>query len=336
MIEPFSKIVFGIYPGGPAGSNKGLAAGKPDDLVKINEALDYLQGNGRQLLVRAYMPFGAHDRKLGAQAAPSSAKTYSDYDISQPKGISQQDISQRKLDLVLTFGDMQGDVEAWTQFVRKAVRLNAGRMDKVQITEEPNLVHPPGDGRFPRIAEAVVEGVIAAKEEVQQLGSEVLVGFNAVQAHEEQDPFWDRLNACASDRFRQSLDFVGVDLFPDVFKPLGDVTMEEAVLYGLSSFRHQLEAIKVAASVPIHITEHGWPTSPERSYQRQAKVLDVTVRTIVKYQKEFNISHYEFFSLRDADSDDPGIFFQFGLLRDDYSPKPAFEIFRQLIAEFGA
>jgi hypothetical protein len=324
VIEPFSKIVFGIYPGGPAGSNKGLAAGKPDDLIKINEALDYLQGHGRQLLVRAYMPFGAHDRKLGAQAA-SSAKQYSDYGKDH-----------RKLDLVLTFGDMQGDVETWVQFVRKSVRLNAGRMDKVQITEEPNLVHPPGDGRFPRIAEAVVDGVIAAKEEVQQLGSEVLVGFNAVQAHEEQDPFWDRLNACASDRFRQSLDFVGVDLFPDVFKPLGDITMEEAVLYGVSSFRHQLEAIKIPASVPIHITEHGWPTSLERSYQRQAEVLDETVRTIVKYQKEFNVSHYEFFSLRDADSYDPGIFFQFGLLRDDYSPKPAFEVFRQLIAEFGA
>ena len=331
MIDPFSKIVFGIYPGGPAGSNSGLAAGKPDDPTKINEALDHLQGNDRrQLLVRAYMPFVAHDRKLGVKAAPSSAKQYSDYDVSRQK------ISQRKLDLVLTFGDMQGDIEAWSQFVRKAIRLNADRLGKVQITEEPNLVHPPGDGRFPQIAEAVVEGVIAAREEVQQSGLDVLVGFNAVQAYESVDPFWERLDACASDKFKQSLDYVGVDLFPDVFKPLGDVTMEEAVLYGLSSFRHQLEAIKLAASIPIHVTEHGWPTSLERSYDHQAKVLDETVRTIVKYQREFLVSHYEFFSLRDADSYNPGIFFQFGLLRDDYSPKPAFEVFRQLIAEFGA
>ena len=324
MNEPLAKIVFGIYPGGPAGSNNGLAAGKPDDLVKINAALDHLQGHDRQLLVRAYTPFVAHDRKPGVQATPSSAKQYADYGINR-----------RKLDLVLTFGDKQGDIEAWTQFVREVVCLNAGHLGKVQIAEEPNLVHPPGDGRFPRIAEAVVEGVIAAKEEVQRLGLDALVGFNAVQAHETYDPFWERLDACASDKFRQSLDYVGVDLFPDVFKPLGNVTMEEAVLYGVSSFRHQLEAIKLAASIPIHITEHGWPTTLERSYDRQAEVLDETVRTVVKYQREFNVSHYEFFSLRDADSYNPGIFFQFGLLRDDYSPKPAFEVFRQLIAEFG-
>jgi hypothetical protein len=322
--EPLSKIVFGIYPGGSAGSDNGLAAGKPDDLDKINSALDHLQGHGRQLLVRAYTPFVAHDCKPGVQATPSSAKRYSHYGINR-----------RKLDLVLTFGDKQGDIERWTQFVRDVIHMNAGHLGKVQITEEPNLVHPPGDGVFPRIAEAVVEGVIAAKEEVQRLGFDTLVGFNAVQAYKAYDPFWEQLDACASKNFRQSLDYVGVDLFPDVFKPLSDVTMGDAVLSGISSFRHQLEAIKLAESLPIHITEHGWPTSLERSYHRQAEVLDETVRTIVKYQREFHVSHYELFSLRDADSYNPGIFFQFGLLRDDYSPKPAFEVFRQLISEFG-
>jgi hypothetical protein len=31
----------------------------------------------------------------------------------------------------------------------------------------------------------------------------------------------------------------------------------------------------------------------------------------------------------------PDSFYQFGLLRDDYTPKPAFETYRQLIAELG-
>ena len=35
------------------------------------------------------------------------------------------------------------------------------------------------------------------------------------------------------------------------------------------------------------------------------------------------------------DSTDPDVFSQFELLHDDYTPKPAFERYRQLIAELG-
>ncbi len=42
-------------------------------------------------------------------------------------------------------------------------------------------------------------------------------------------------------------------------------------------------------------------------------------------------NHYEYFDLRDVESTRPE--FQFGLLCDDYTPKPAFDRYRQLIAE---
>jgi hypothetical protein len=32
---------------------------------------------------------------------------------------------------------------------------------------------------------------------------------------------------------------------------------------------------------------------------------------------------------------DPNLFYQFGLMRDDYTPKPAFAVYRRLIAELG-
>lgn len=41
------------------------------------------------------------------------------------------------------------------------------------------------------------------------------------------------------------------------------------------------------------------------------------------------------FSLRDADSSRSDIFYQLGLLRDDYTPKPAFGVYRELITELG-
>ncbi len=39
--------------------------------------------------------------------------------------------------------------------------------------------------------------------------------------------------------------------------------------------------------------------------------------------------------LRDADSANPDLFHQLGLMRDDYTPKPAFEQYRTLIEELG-
>jgi hypothetical protein len=51
---------------------------------------------------------------------------------------------------------------------------------------------------------------------------------------------------------------------------------------------------------------------------------------------KLNITHYELFSLRDADTANPDLNHQFGIMRDDYSPKPAFESYRKLIEEFGA
>jgi hypothetical protein len=43
----------------------------------------------------------------------------------------------------------------------------------------------------------------------------------------------------------------------------------------------------------------------------------------------------ELFTLRDAGSSRDGIFYNFGIMRNDYSPKPAYTRLRSLIAELG-
>jgi hypothetical protein len=50
-------------------------------------------------------------------------------------------------------------------------------------------------------------------------------------------------------------------------------------------------------------------------------------------REELNVTHWELFTLRDADSSRDSLFHQFGVLRDDYSPKPAFERLRGLFRE---
>ena len=105
----------------------------------------------------------------------------------------------------------------------------------------------------------------------------------------------------------------------------------------LNHFRRvNLVAAGIGAAVPVRVTENGWPTGPGRSADRQAEVLETNVRVVGRLRAKLNITHYEFFLLRDGDSGRPDMGAQFGLLRHDYAPKPAFDVYRQLIAELGA
>jgi hypothetical protein len=88
--------------------------------------------------------------------------------------------------------------------------------------------------------------------------------------------------------------------------------------------------------VPIHITESGYPTGPGRSYEEQAKALAEMVAAYRDYSGLYNVTDYRWFLLRDGNSDVPDFQQQYGLLRDDYTPKPAFDVYRELIAEHGA
>jgi hypothetical protein len=87
--------------------------------------------------------------------------------------------------------------------------------------------------------------------------------------------------------------------------------------------------------VPIHITESGYPTGPGRSDQEQERALREMVGAYADFSGTYNVSDYRWFLLRDGNSSAPDFQQQYGLLRDDYSPKPAFAAYRELIARLG-
>jgi hypothetical protein len=102
----------------------------------------------------------------------------------------------------------------------------------------------------------------------------------------------------------------------------------------LTHFREQsLPAAAIPGTVPIEVTENGWPTGPDRSPGRQAEVLETVVRAVAAQAPALNITGYEHFALRDADSAQEDPMCRFGLLDSDYRPKPAFDRYRALIAE---
>lgn len=313
---------FGIYPGGILGDDQGIVHPvRPDLPDRITEALDALQGDTATLLVRAYQSFAA-------TVTPLEPPTPADPETYLQRG--------RKLDLVLQFREPSGELEGWLEFVREAVRTGGPHLASVQICEEPNADLPVVDGSIPNVLNALVEGVVAAKQEARALGHSLAVGFNAVPTFNPADTFWSELGALADDRFRQSLDYVGLDFFPDVFRPIAAEQLAEAVTAVLTAFRRtDLPKAGILDSVAIRICENGWPTGPSRNEQQQAAVLEAVVRTVAALAADLNIDGYSFFALRDADSTGEGLFHRFGLLRDDYTPKPAFETYRRLIEELG-
>lgn len=320
------QFLFGIYPGGELGSDEGLLTGSPDDPVQIENALQTLQGNSaRPFIIRSYARFCDVDA--------SSTR--------MPQPYTQYCKEERRLDLVAMFQSERGDVAGFVKFVRGLIRLHGKNLYAIQITEEANFTEGPPiiDGPYPNVREALVQGVIAAKQEAQQLGLTVQVGFNSTPTFGPAIEFWSNLAAIGGKSFIAALDYVGLDFFPDVFMPVapdgeaGD--LRESIIGLLDAMRnHWLPLAGISPSVQIHITEHGWPTGLGRSQERQNIVIETVIRTLYEIRERFNITRYMMFDLRDADSSKTDFFYQFGLLHDDYTAKPAFATFCKLIDEF--
>src|SRR6187549_36290 len=328
MSSDRSQLTFGIYPGGVAGTQTGLTEGPPDVPSQIKLALDRLQAEGRPLLVRVYKHFS----RSSAGAA----------DSDHPVDVTHYLSGGRQLDLVLWFRDSGEDMTEWLGFIKDNIRRHGRQLAKIQITEEPNLSTAPGsaDGGFPHVRKALVRGVVAAKEESRRLGLDAQVGFNVVPTFNPADDFWPGIAALGQQPFLDALDYVGLDCYPDVFRPFSAGNylekMRDAIAFLLTNLRRvNLAAANIPASVPIHITENGWPTGEGRTPEKQATVIETIIRAVYAQCTAFNVTHYELFALRDGNSANQDLFHQFGILRDDYTPKPAFESYRELIAELG-
>jgi hypothetical protein len=79
--------------------------------------------------------------------------------------------------------------------------------------------------------------------------------------------------------------------------------------------------------VPLYVQETGFPTlGPARSEARQAAALAGYIRAT----EGLNVGLIQWFQLADADST---VGDGWGLLRSDYSPKPAFEVLREAVQQ---
>ena len=245
-----------------------------------------------------------------------------------------------------------GDIAKWLRYVRRVVRAFGPirRVTGLQITNEVNIGFSPNtsDGAYGRALEALVEGVVAAKRESRRLGhSHQQIGFNYAWRFDFADArndsrFWERLGREGGRRLRRHTDWVGIDLYPGTFAPgtlfpATVVDFGDAFLEGIAQTRECfMRKAGFTKRTRLRIEETGYPTGPGRSEGDQATATRAFARAAHRYRGTYKISDFRFFGLRDNNSEGPSFQQHFGLLRDDYSEKPAFEVFRRAIRRYGA
>jgi hypothetical protein len=243
----------------------------------------------------------------------------------------------------------EGDIDAWEAYVRAAVRELGRRPAVVElsITNEGNLPVSgnTSDGAYEGIHEAIVRGVVAARREADAIGRpDLRIGFSVMWRYspDSDKRFWERIGelADATPAFRTALDHVGLQVYPGLVwppAPLPDRTAGQEVVEALTLMRScYLPKAKLGREVDLWVSENGYATNLGRTEAMQEESLEDTVRSVHRYSGELGVTDFRWFNLRDNASTGTDLFAAVGLLRDDYSRKPAFPVFRRLVEETGA
>jgi len=235
-----------------------------------------------------------------------------------------------------------GDISKWLAYVRRVVQAFGPNrhVTALQITNEVNLTFSPNtsDGFYLNAEDALVQGVIAAQREAQRLGHRQLeIGFNfAYGFNPTQDAaFWRRIGQKGGPQFSRAVDWAGIDLYPGTFFPPTVVDFGNSLVEGLAVTRRCLMPLAgLGRTVPIKIEEIGYPTAPGRTEATQLGALEGFTRAAHRFRGTYNVDGFNWFGLRDNDSANPNFQSQYGLLRSDYSAKPAFDRYRRLVRRF--
>ncbi|WP_328603503.1 hypothetical protein OG943_25830 [Amycolatopsis sp. NBC_00345] len=301
-------LTFGIYPGGYAGG--GSTTGKPDDPAKIGAALSTVQSGHSPFLLRDYVGCG-------------SPFPDAEMPLLTPG---------RRLDLVISYaGESLPD---WLACVRQDVQRYGPVTDTISVTLEQNVLpQPNGDA-------ALVQGVIAAKQAaVRERFDRLRIGFDEVAFTQPFTAFWQDLAKLGGAEFAGSVGFVGVDLYPGSGLP-GVPDVPDLAGFIDQTLRvvrtEEMPIAGLGADVPIRVSESGWSTdTAERGPARQAQALTTEILAVDRDRTVDNVVSYEMFDLRDDVTGSASAFDNFGLMTDDYRPKPMFWIYSGLIATLG-
>jgi hypothetical protein len=330
--KPGPRVRFGITPAGEAGAVGPPVAVTPGTRAQTLAALRALRAPGAPFVLRLNRFFWSL-RERGFRKFLRRATGYT------RRGYL--------VELQLRYHPdprQEGRIGRWVRFVRNVTRA-FGRDPRVvglQVANEVNFypfAPDASDSAYEGAREALVRGVIAADGVARRRGYEHLeIGFNWAYRTDpnRERSFWEALRD-GGRRFRAAVDWVGLDAYPGtVFPPLLAPGEErDGIVAAMSQLRECFMPIaRLGPAVPIHVEENGWPTGPGRSEANQEVALRAMVGAVHEFRGTYNVTDYRWFDLRDHNTASQNFQQHYGLLRDDYSPKPAFGAYRELVRRF--
>jgi hypothetical protein len=327
--QPGEQLRFGLTPAGDAGALGPRVEPVPDDPPRTLAALGRLRAPKSPLVLRLNRFFWS-DGEAGIQRFLTLVDRYTSHGFPVELQLRYHPAAGHE-------GDVAGFV-AWVRDVVDRFGPNPGVVG-LQVTNEVNFTISPdsSDGAYAGARDALIQGVIAAKDEARRRGfDQVTVGFNWFFRTDpsNEDSFWNYLRDHGGDAFRAAVDWVGLDVYPGtVFPPVESPGGErDGMVAAMSSLRRcWMPRVGLPDSVPIHVEENGWPTGPGRSEDHQVEALRLMVGAVDDFRGTYNVTDYRWFDLRDHNTSSSNFQHHYGLLRDDYSPKPAFDVYRELI-----
>jgi hypothetical protein len=328
-LRPGPELRFGITPGAVAGQFGAPASAKPEDALATARALAGLRPPQGPFVLRLNRFFWS-DGEAGIRHFLDLAHSYT--------------AQGYQVELQLRYHPApghDGDVAGWVKWVREVVDRFGPDPNVIgaQVTNEVNFTASPdsSDGAYQNAKDALIQGVIAAHQEAARRHfGQLEVGFNWFYRTDpsSEQSFWTYLGQHGGPAFAAAVDWVGLDAYPGTFFPPADTPGGErdAIVNALSALRCYMPTAGLAARVPLYVEENGYPTGPGRGEQTQESVLGTMVNAFNDFRGTYNVTDYRWFDLRDADSSSPNFQQQFGLLHDDYTPKPAFAAYAALVA----
>jgi len=330
------RLHFGINPAGFAGALGPPVAETPEDPAKTLEALHELRPDrGRPFALRLNRLFWS-DHAAGVEHFAALARHYARHGY--------------RIEIQVRYHptpSQEGHISRWVRYVRRVTRTlgSIHGVTALQITNEVNflpIAPDASDAAFDGAKDALIRGVEAAHRVVHKLGLRgVRIGFNWAYRNDpsSENDFWTYLADNGGPRFIRAVDWVGLDAYPGTFFPPVETPSgyADGMVNAMSVLRDCFMPIPgLGPKVPMKVEENGWPTGPGRSEATQVTALREMVRAVNRLRGNYGVTDYRWFDLRDHNTSSLNFQHHYGLLRDDYSQKPAFGVYRRLVARLAA
>ena len=327
-LAPFT---FGIYPGGAAG---GASGSVPDNVSKDLAGVKQLDSSGAPFLIHLYAEYYGPGSYTAAQEVGSEVQTFARAGFN--------------VELVLCYRPADKvpatDVPGFVTWAQTTLGSLGKYLSDLQVTNEANVSGSASsnDGAYPGAEGALIRGVEGAKSYIAAHALPIKVGFNwSYTPAVSSNTFWSYMASSGGATFEKDVDWVGIDVYPGTWQALPAgfsfaSGVSQVMTQAIASTRNTyMRLAGLPATVPIQIAETGYPTGPNRTYAMEQTAVQSEVAAVLSARTTYNVSAMQFFDLRDAITNTTLFANQYGLMTDQWVPKPAFTTYEQLISQYG-